>query len=50
MQNEKIYIERIQRWIDRLTKAVYTQHTPVKAEYVYNSNKPIPFKMYKEKK
>lgn len=43
MQNEKIYTERIQRWIDRLTKAVYTQHTPVKAEYIYNPDKPIPF-------
>lgn len=42
MVNEKIYIERIQRWIDRVGKAVYTQPHKLKAEYIYDAKTPIP--------
>lgn len=43
MQNEKIYIERIQRWIDQLGKTVYSQNTPLKAEFIYHPDSPIPY-------
>ncbi len=42
MVNEKIYKERIQHWIKRVGDVVYSQPIKLKAEYIYDAEKPIP--------
>ena len=40
---DKIYTERIKQFMDRLTKLKYNDPTPLKAEYIYHKNIPIPY-------
>ena len=43
MLNEKIYIERIQRWIELIGKVVYSQPHKLEAQYIYDAKTPIPW-------
>jgi alpha-mannosidase len=41
---DKIYTERIKQFLDRLAKLKYSEPEPVKAEYIYDKDIPIPYK------
>ncbi len=43
MQNEKIYLERIKRFIDKIYKKRYFNHTTLEAEFICDKIKPIPY-------
>lgn len=43
MQNEKIHIERIKRFIARLKDRVYHDKYDMTAEYIYDQDNPIPY-------
>ncbi len=43
MVNEKIYKERIQHWIKRVSDNVYSQAQKLKAEFIYDAKTPIPY-------
>ncbi len=50
MQREKIYIERIKRFSERIKAKQYTKLADLKAEYIYDKKIPIPYeKAIKEK-
>lgn len=52
MQDEKIYNERIKRWIDRLSKEIYPENVNLHAEYIcdeINPIKPDQFNQYEWK-
>ena len=44
MQNEKIYLERIKRFIDEIYEKRYFNHTPLEAEFIHDKINPIPYK------
>ncbi len=41
MLDEKIYQERIKRWIDRLSKEIYPKSEKMKVQYICHQNEPI---------
>ncbi|MCF7815264.1 MAG: alpha-mannosidase 2c1, partial [Candidatus Cloacimonetes bacterium] len=43
MQREKIYIQRIQRFADRINKLRYTDPKPLSASFIYDKIDPIPY-------
>ena len=43
MQNEKIYLERIKRFINEIYEKRYFNHTPLEAEYIVDKINPIPY-------
>jgi hypothetical protein len=47
MQNEKIHLERIKRFLARLKELVYSDKTELKASYFY-SEEPVPYASLKE--
>ncbi|MDO9578603.1 MAG: alpha-mannosidase [Candidatus Cloacimonadales bacterium] len=45
MQREKIYIQRIKRFADRINQQRYTDPQPLSASYIYDKIEPIPFEI-----
>jgi alpha-mannosidase len=43
MINEKIYVTRIERFKDELSALMFTDKMPLIAEYIYDSDYPIPY-------
>ena len=43
MLNEKIYVTRIIRFRDEMAGKLYTERSPLKAEYIYEQDYPIPY-------
>ena len=43
MQREKIYIERIKRFADRINKLRYTEPKPLSASFIYDKIEPISY-------
>lgn len=43
MQREKIYIQRIQRFADRINKLRYSDPQPLSASFIYDKIEPIPY-------
>ncbi len=43
MQREKIYIERIKRFADRINKQRYSDPRPLLASFIYDKINPIPY-------
>lgn len=43
MQREKIYIQRIRQFADRINKLRYSNPQPLSASFIYNESEPIPY-------
>ena len=43
MQRERIYIERIKRFADRVNKLRYSDPIPLEASFIYDKIEPIPY-------